>query len=500
MKKTLVALATLAVAGGAFAQSPNARANDASGVTIFGVADVAFNQINVDGVVGTLNRLEGSGRNESSRLGFRGVEDLGGGWAAGFWLEAGFTVDDGAGANTTINNTAVGDKIQITTASNAATPNGNSLTGRQGLTFNRASTLSLIGKGVGEIRLGRDYNATFWNMTGFDPFGTVGSGAATNVSLGAMSLNSQITSNPLPSVRTSNAISWLSEDMKGFRAQVQYAFSEVPSGCDNSHLGNVAGTNTTTYCPGQSGDGKTVAFRLRYEQGPINVAVATSKATYGDYNTYAGGNAPIGIATNPFVAATASAAASVGTTAGSSIAPYLGSLTTTNIGGSYTMGQTRLFAQWGKQQLGDTPVNNAAIAAIVPTATAGNTTTTSTDRSFTYNLLGLTHQIGALQLKFSTSTGKRSESNGTKTTYVAGGNTTSSVGDDGGKIVQNAFGVVYDLSKRTAVYGTYSEAKMTAGPNSSGGLRLTIGLTGDKIAAGTSASTTGIDLGISHRF
>jgi len=88
MKKTLVALAALAAAGGAFAQSPNARAITGSGVEIFGVIDLTVSQHTGDKMGGQI-AMSGDGRNESSRLGFRGVEDIGGGWGAGFWLEAG---------------------------------------------------------------------------------------------------------------------------------------------------------------------------------------------------------------------------------------------------------------------------------------------------------------------------------------------------------------------------------------------------------------------------
>jgi predicted porin len=83
--------------------------------------------------------LSNSGYN-ASRLGFRGTEDLGGGLAASFWLEAPITNDDGKDWSAS---------------------------------FSRRSTVSLSG-GFGEIRLGRDYTATFWNDTVFDPFGTVG--------------------------------------------------------------------------------------------------------------------------------------------------------------------------------------------------------------------------------------------------------------------------------------------------------------------------------------
>src|SRR5690606_36816256 len=39
--------------------------------------------------------------NNSSRFGFKGVEDLGGGLKAGFQLESGFRSDDGGGATST---------------------------------------------------------------------------------------------------------------------------------------------------------------------------------------------------------------------------------------------------------------------------------------------------------------------------------------------------------------------------------------------------------------
>jgi predicted porin len=511
MKKTLVALAALAAATGAFAQSPNARAIDASGVTIFGVADIAINQLAIDGVVSSLNRLEGSGRNESSRLGFRGMEDMGGGWAAGFWLEAGMTVDDGAGGNTTINNTAVGDKIQLTTSSAAYTPNGVSLTGRQGLSFNRASTVSLINKGFGEIRLGRDYTTSFWNQTGFDPFGTVGVGAATNVTLGALSLNSQISSNPVPSVRTSNAISWLSNDMAGFRAQLQYAFSEVPAGCDGTNMGNVINSTTTTYCPGQNGDGRTIGMRLRYNNGPLDAAVGYAKTNYGDYNTILAGNLVQGIALGKTTPSTTEAVATVANTANTALAPYLGNLTHMNIAASFQVtSATKIMGQWGQQNQADTPINNAAVAAqgatiIVPAAsatTANSATTISTGRQYTYQLLGVTHATGPWTLKASYVTGSRSETNGTKYTGAITGTaaSTATKGEDGGKQSQIALGAVYDLSKRTALYGTYSQLKLTAGGSTAGSLRNNMGLTGSALAANGQATATGIDLGIRHRF
>jgi predicted porin len=111
MKKTLIALAVLASTGAAMAQSS---------VTIYGRADVA---------VGTEKTLGGSNKSQAfngglttSRLGFRGTEDLGGGLKANFQLEQRLTLSDGQVAG-----------------------------GRQ---FHGASTVGLSG-GFGQIRAGR---------------------------------------------------------------------------------------------------------------------------------------------------------------------------------------------------------------------------------------------------------------------------------------------------------------------------------------------------------
>ena len=71
MKTTLFALAALTATGGALAQS--------SSVTLFGVVDASVAHVSTkDGSVTGL----ANGGNASSRLGFRGVEDLGNGLKA----------------------------------------------------------------------------------------------------------------------------------------------------------------------------------------------------------------------------------------------------------------------------------------------------------------------------------------------------------------------------------------------------------------------------------
>ena len=95
MKKSLIALAVLAASGAAMAQSS---------VTLFGVVDAAYSV--GKGSISNKTQLANSGYN-SSRLGFRGVEDLGGGMRAEFWLEAGVNNDNGTGSATNVQNQAV---------------------------------------------------------------------------------------------------------------------------------------------------------------------------------------------------------------------------------------------------------------------------------------------------------------------------------------------------------------------------------------------------------
>jgi len=228
MKKSLIALAVLATAGVASAQSS---------VTLFGIVDATLQHVTNKG--GTkVTRLTNSGYN-SSRLGFRGTEDLGGGMSASFWLEAGVNNDDGQGAATNSNNQASGA--------------GAAVAGRQGLTFNRRSTVSLAG-GWGEVRLGRDYTPQFWNLTNFDPFGTNGVGTT-------QTLNSIITG--VTAVRASNSIGYfLPGNLGGFYGQAQLYLGENPKPSPTED------------------DGRGLGLRVGFANGPFNVALALSRTEY----------------------------------------------------------------------------------------------------------------------------------------------------------------------------------------------------------------------------
>ena len=187
-----------------------------SSVTLFGVVDAAVARISAGGANRT--GITTSGLN-SSRLGFRGTEDLGGGMAASFWLEGALHNDAGLG-----------------------NPGNNGA-----FDFQRRSTVSLSGA-FGEVRLGRDYAPTFWNLTIFDPFGINGVGSANSAGmLGAP-------------VRTNNSIAYfLPNNLGGFYGQFQYAFGEQASNAANDKQGNYVG------------------LRAGFANGPVDVAFATGK-------------------------------------------------------------------------------------------------------------------------------------------------------------------------------------------------------------------------------
>ena len=225
MKKSLVALAVLAAAGAASAQSS---------VTLFGIVDATL--AHGSGSLTDSTRLANSGYN-SSRLGFRGTEDLGGGMAASFWLEAGFNNDDGTGQGSNTNNQATG--------------NAPAAAGGQGLTFARRATVSLSG-GWGEVRLGRDYTSTFRNIGSFDPFGYNGVGTTVIAARSILGTASVV------QVRVSNSFGYfLPAKLGGFYGQAQI------------YLGENAQNGAAT-----EDDGKGWNFRLGYAAGPFNIALA----------------------------------------------------------------------------------------------------------------------------------------------------------------------------------------------------------------------------------
>lgn len=315
-----------------------------SSVTVFGVVDLSFRSATTGGT--TVRSLSPDGL-QNSRLGFRTEEDLGGGWKAGAWLETAINPDTGS-----IN--------------------------ASGKFWHRRTTVSLFGP-FGEIRAGRDLDATFWNVSAFDPFGTVGIGSGFN-------LQNNLGSGATTLFRADNAVSYyLPPGLGGIYGQMEVAAGEGTPGV------------------------KYRAARLGYQQGALNVALAhgaTKTATTDDFKV-------------------------------------------TNAGVSYNLGIATPMLMINVSKYGAKKVTNMEVGFTAPVGQAG--------------------QLRASYQRANASGG----------------------GTDANDASQAAVGYVHNISKRTAVYGTYSAI------SNKGTAAFTVGSPPAGVAG---KSSKGYEVGIKHAF
>ena len=381
MKKSLIALAAVAASGAAFAQSS---------VVLSGTVDTSIGYVKgEDSVQGLLK-----GGNATSKLVFRGVEDLGNGLKAEFVLDSAVGSDDGGSA----------------------------------MDFKRQSTVGLIGS-FGQVRLGRAQTQSYVAVSRYDVFGTVGVGAsrmwstgfkATAQDLGAATNGFVTGSVDLGAYdnRASNMLTYISPDFAGFKVGVDYAFGEQKENRDGRYWG-----------VGLSYDNGPLSLGLGYERANGKPASLTD-ATTGDFiNTAA-------------------------------------DLKTWHLGGSYNFGVAKLTAAY-KQQTND-------VAA--EWDLAGDTGSVSGDAKIKSYLIGVSAPVGAAgEVKASYNNYKLEDA----------------------KTQQFSLGYVHNLSKRTAVYGTYAFMKH----DKNGGV-VTMG--GDAFSAAglgvAGEKDHGFQVGIRHNF
>jgi len=182
MKKSLLALAVLtAVTGAASAQSS---------VTLYGKVDLGL--VLDSGNAGGKSVRISSGVTGGSRIGFKGVEDLGGGMKAAFQLETGYCADQAGGTSQA-------------NASTAFCTGSNAFMGRQ-------AHGDLTGA-FGALSAGRQYSLGFNNLSTIDPFGTGFAGQVNNI--------------VDPSgIRLNNSAIYSTPNMGGFTASAEVAFGE----------------------------------------------------------------------------------------------------------------------------------------------------------------------------------------------------------------------------------------------------------------------------------
>lgn len=224
MKKSLVALAVL----GAFAGTASAQ----SSVTIYGLLNLAVVKSN-GGTATTSQLISGPSGNiwqlqnfATSRLGFRGTEDLGGGLSAQFQIEHRFAPDTGAASN----------------------PNAF----WQGRSF-----VQLTSAAVGSVYMGRDYTPIFWVQLKTDPFGNDGIAQS---GTGATYAN-YLTPDPAGNgARASNSVGFKSASFSGLTVQGAVSLSE--------------GTQL----------GRGMGFNAEYTAGPIYAGVGYETIKNGTFD------------------------------------------------------------------------------------------------------------------------------------------------------------------------------------------------------------------------
>ena len=175
MKRSLLVLATC---GALNTLTGNVSAQ--TSLTLYGIVDAGV-VYESGGTAGAVSKLT-SGVQSGSRLGFKGLEDLGGGFSAKFVLESGFNMDTGAMS-------------------------------QGGLLFGRQAWIGL-GNRWGDLTLGRQYTPHFLALDLVDPFGTGLAGSSTNLMNTAARMN--------------NTVKLATPTWGGFSGELAYGFGEVP--------------------------------------------------------------------------------------------------------------------------------------------------------------------------------------------------------------------------------------------------------------------------------
>lgn len=264
MKKSLFAIAAV----GAFVSTAQAQ----SSVTVYGLIDSGIAQTSIDyntvqkqnqTNIGGLPSLNGTGTLSGSRLGFRGIEDLGGGTRAGFVYETAVNY-----TNTAATTTAA------TMTDSASAANGAALFANV-----RQAYASLSNTKFGELRLGTQNTLAKDSTESIDPMGgpnITGSGSLYQQGL---------------VTRLSNMAIYQAPTMMG----VTVRLSTSVDGTASNNGGATAANATPT-------SNRSSAASLDFTQGKIKVAAVYERRTTW-YQAAGSANSMVALGTNGTTAA-----------------------------------------------------------------------------------------------------------------------------------------------------------------------------------------------------
>ena len=224
MKKVFVIAACAAGYAASFAPLAHAQ----SSVTLYGIIDAGLSYTNNQG--GHSNVQAGSGTVTGSHWGFRGREDLGGGTAAIFQLESGFSVMNGS-------------------------------LRQGGRMFGYQAYAGLTNDRIGTITLGRQYDSVVdylapLSFTGHHPGGN---------NLSAHPFDNDNLNN---SFRVNNSVKFASNDYNGLRFGSLYGFSNEAGGFSDNRL---------------------YSFGASYNNGPLSLGAGYLQANNGGSTTNTSG-------------------------------------------------------------------------------------------------------------------------------------------------------------------------------------------------------------------
>lgn len=457
MRKTILAAALALAFPAAFAQTDATKVSQ--NIELYGIIDVGVERVDVGSVTNT--RLQ-SGMSAGSRWGLRGRENLGGGYTAIFTLESRFEADTG-----TVNNnggtfycggTAAApvcpgvSAIGLTGATAAAVTAGmNAVSAdvlRQfsnvnsaGALFDRQAFAGLITP-FGAVLAGRQYTPGYEIVNKFNSFADATAGQ----------LGQEFST---LTIRANNALAYRAE-MSGFTLSLMYGFG-----------GTETARSERTDAPTKGDD------------------------FYGANLQYAAQNFSVGIGYNQNYVVTRAqpTRASKG-------------METLNIGGTFSLGDGKLFAQYMSRK-NDNPVvtpldlqqlviaggSPAGIGALLtPIVARANRVDLDGMRGFvgptdtTVYHLGMTWRLG----------------NGTLLAAYNNAKDTarSQWATQDAKVNHYALGYSYDLSKRTQLYGTYALAQ------NSGQSRMALGAAGyaGGWTTGFGEDASALQIGMRHSF
>jgi general bacterial porin, GBP family len=220
ISKSIFGTSLVLAASGAAAQSS---------VTLYGVADTFIQYLDNGGKHSWSER---SGGNAGSQFGLKGSEDLGGGANAVFDVETGYNINNG---------TYFADSNTM---------------------FYRQSWVGLKSDTYGQLSFGRQYQPSFWAVYFTDPFrgNEVMSPLAAADLAGATDRSTLATQ--YVAGRTSNAIVYISPDMRGARVYAMYA---LPSTVSQPIA--VASGNMLDLAVNYSGYGFYAALAYQFQHG-----------------------------------------------------------------------------------------------------------------------------------------------------------------------------------------------------------------------------------------